>query len=88
MQSKMGVGAIFVSTLAKHRLPTPNYPPKTQTDYLTASLQPIIAFIVLCSIIIRTCLNRKVVNSRLMEELIRWLIHPFLLSRQTHINPH
>jgi len=56
----MGVGAVFVSTLAVHRLPSPANPPVTQQDYLSLALQPIVSFIVLSSIIIRkltTCIN-------------------------------
>jgi len=49
----MGVGAVFISTLAIHRLPSPQDPPVTQQDYLSLSLQPIVSFIVLSSIIVR-----------------------------------
>lgn len=49
----MGVGAVFISTLAIHRLNEPTDPPITQEDYLALTLQPIIAFVVLASIIIR-----------------------------------
>jgi hypothetical protein len=49
----MGVGAIFISTLALHKLPPPHDPPVTQQDYLALSLQPIVSFVVLASIIIR-----------------------------------
>ncbi|KAK7460476.1 hypothetical protein VKT23_009197 [Stygiomarasmius scandens] len=49
----MGVGAIFVSTLAVIRLPEPNYPPQTQTEIIASVLQPIVSFVVLGSIIIR-----------------------------------
>ena len=49
----MGVGAIFVSTLALHKLPSPKYPPETQQDYLALMLQPIVTFVILGSIVIR-----------------------------------
>ena len=49
----MGVGAIFISTLALHKLPAPANPPVTQQDYLATALQPIVSFVVLASIIIR-----------------------------------
>ncbi|TFY83679.1 hypothetical protein EWM64_g332 [Hericium alpestre] len=49
----MGVGAIFISTLALTRLETPQNPPQNQEQLLAAVLQPIVAFVVLCSIIIR-----------------------------------
>jgi hypothetical protein len=49
----MGVGAIFVSTLAVTRLKEPDGPPKNQEELLAATLQPIVSFVVLGSIIIR-----------------------------------
>ncbi|KAK0186438.1 Sodium/hydrogen exchanger [Armillaria mellea] len=49
----MGVGAIFVSTLALTRLPEPQYPPQNQQELLAATLQPIVSFVVLGSIIIQ-----------------------------------
>ncbi|KAJ6571106.1 Sodium/hydrogen exchanger family-domain-containing protein [Mycena capillaripes] len=48
----MGVGAVFVSTLALKRLPTPDDPPQNQQELLAAALQPIVAFVVLGSIVI------------------------------------
>ncbi|KZT10613.1 uncharacterized protein LAESUDRAFT_720955 [Laetiporus sulphureus 93-53] len=47
----MGVGAVFVSTLATTRLPTPHDPPQDQAELLAATVQIIVSFIVLCSII-------------------------------------
>ncbi len=49
----MGVGAIFVSTLAVTELPKPHSPPESQAELLSATLQTIVAFVVLGSIIIR-----------------------------------
>ncbi|KAG2368131.1 Cation/H+ exchanger, partial [Suillus spraguei] len=48
----MGVSAIFVSTLALTRLPTPENPPADQAQYLAATIQPIVSFVVLGSIVI------------------------------------
>ncbi|EJF57784.1 hypothetical protein DICSQDRAFT_173653 [Dichomitus squalens LYAD-421 SS1] len=48
----MGVGAIFVSTLAVTELPTPQSPPQDQAETLAATLQAIVSFVVLGSIII------------------------------------
>lgn len=48
----MGVGAVFISTLALTRLPEPRYPPETQQELLATMLQPIVSFVVLGSIII------------------------------------
>jgi hypothetical protein len=53
----MGVGAVFISSLALTRLPTPHDPPQNQQELLAATLQPIVSFIVLGSIIIRKIVN-------------------------------
>ncbi|KAH9961387.1 Cation/H+ exchanger [Russula dissimulans] len=49
--SQIGVGAIFISTLAQSQLHTPRNPPSSQEDLLATALQPIVAFIVLGSIL-------------------------------------
>jgi sodium/hydrogen antiporter len=49
----MGVGAIFVSSLAVQKLPVPHDPPENHVELLATILQPIVAFMVLGSIIIR-----------------------------------
>lgn len=49
----MGVGAVFISTLAVTRLPVPHSPPQGQAELLAATLQTIVSFIVLGSIIVR-----------------------------------
>ncbi|EJD39934.1 hypothetical protein AURDEDRAFT_116008 [Auricularia subglabra TFB-10046 SS5] len=47
----MGVGAVFISTLAAKELPeVPEEGPLDQAEILAASIQPIVAFMVLCSI--------------------------------------
>ncbi|TCD70861.1 hypothetical protein EIP91_001169 [Steccherinum ochraceum] len=46
----MGIGAVYISTLAAMQLPHPHDPPESQTEYLAATIQPIVAFMVLCSI--------------------------------------
>lgn len=48
----MGVSAVFVSSLALTRLPTPEHPPANQAQYLAATIQPIVSFVVLGSIIV------------------------------------
>ncbi|XP_006461058.1 hypothetical protein AGABI2DRAFT_68765, partial [Agaricus bisporus var. bisporus H97] len=48
----MGVGAIFISTLAKYRLPEPASPPETPQDILATALHPVVGFVVLVSIIV------------------------------------
>ncbi|KAG1867350.1 Cation/H+ exchanger [Suillus subluteus] len=44
--------AVFVSALALTRLPTPENPPADQAQYLAATIQPIVSFVVLGSIIV------------------------------------
>lgn len=46
------LGAIFISTLAVHKLPVPEGEPQTQAELLAKSIQPIISFVVLCSILV------------------------------------
>ncbi|TFK52645.1 hypothetical protein OE88DRAFT_1658020 [Heliocybe sulcata] len=46
----MGIGAVFISTLAAEQLPRPEGSPANQTELLQASIQPIVAFMVLCSV--------------------------------------
>ncbi|KAI9448797.1 Sodium/hydrogen exchanger family-domain-containing protein [Lactarius psammicola] len=48
----IGIGAIFMSTLAAETLPRPQSPPADQAERLAATIQPVIAFMVLCSILI------------------------------------
>lgn len=45
-------GAIFISTLAAEQLPEAHDPPRNQQELLAATIQPIVAFMVLCSILI------------------------------------
>ncbi|KAJ9116967.1 hypothetical protein QFC22_004625 [Naganishia vaughanmartiniae] len=50
----MGVGAIFIATLAKTDLPLAareTDTPVTQTELLASTIQPIVAFMVLCSVV-------------------------------------
>ncbi|KAF9269025.1 hypothetical protein L218DRAFT_1072685 [Marasmius fiardii PR-910] len=51
VRCNMGVGAVFVTSLALTRLPNPQDPPQNQTEVLASMIQPIVAFIVLGSII-------------------------------------
>lgn len=45
-------GAIYTSTLAVEALPRPQNPPANQAERLAAMIQPVVAFMVLCSILI------------------------------------
>lgn len=50
----MGVGAIFISTLARTQLPEPHEEgPIGQAELLSATIQPIVAFLVLASVLCR-----------------------------------
>ncbi|CED85200.1 na h exchanger 1 [Phaffia rhodozyma] len=48
----IGVGAIFISTLAASKLPEPHDPPEGQVELLAATIQPIVHFFVLSSVLI------------------------------------
>jgi len=50
---QMGVSAVFVSTLASTRLPSPADPPANEQQMLAATIQPIVSVVVLGSIFIR-----------------------------------
>jgi hypothetical protein len=50
---QIGVGAVFISALAQSRLEVPHNPPSSQQDVLAIALQPIVAFVVLGSIVTR-----------------------------------
>jgi hypothetical protein len=45
--------AVYISTLALTQLPTPRNPPQSQLDVLTLAIRPIVAFMVIVSLIIR-----------------------------------
>ena len=79
----MGVGAVFVSTLALSRLPTPQNPPQTQLDLLALTLQVIVAFVVLGSIFIRMLLTPFDTNfvTDNSSRHVRRSLHP-ILQRQ------
>ena len=46
-----------MSSVAMTRLPIPHNPPESQPELLAATLQPIVSFIVIGSIIIRTLIR-------------------------------
>ena len=48
----IGVGAVFISTLAAEALPKPENPQEDQVQMLAATIQPIVSFMVLTSITI------------------------------------
>ncbi|GAA6013430.1 hypothetical protein JCM10207_008841 [Rhodosporidiobolus poonsookiae] len=48
----MGVGAIFISTLAAEKLPTPHIPPENPTETLALLITPVTYCIVLSSILV------------------------------------
>ena len=55
--SQMGVGAVYISTLAVTELPEPQSPPQSQAELLASTVQTIVAFVVLGSIIVRKSIN-------------------------------
>ncbi|KZT26781.1 hypothetical protein NEOLEDRAFT_1131816 [Neolentinus lepideus HHB14362 ss-1] len=65
----MGVGAVFVSTLAFTRLPEPGETPETQPELLAATLQTIVSFVVLGSILIRVELQDGLAASQVDLEM-------------------
>ena len=73
----MGVGAMFISTLALHQLPTPSNPPKTQQDILALSIHPIVSFVVLSSIIVRASIVNHFFLSFYLIILLDGLSIPF-----------
>jgi len=83
----MGVGAVFISTLALHRLPTPTDPPVTPQDHLALMIQPIVSFVVLSSIIIRKSLYLFRCSRCLGTNLTicRWLVHSVLQPGVEHL---
>jgi hypothetical protein len=80
----VGVGAIFIATLAAEKLPHPEEPPRSQADYLAVAIEPVVAFIVMCSILIRKKLALlKEQNS--LPFLLDGLSIPFFsLGRRVH----
>jgi hypothetical protein len=87
----MGVGAVFIATLAKTKLPEPQEEPIGQAEILSASIQPIVYFLVLISILCRECCSRpgsRVKASRLLTRralLIDGLSIPFFsLTKRVH----
>lgn len=79
----MGVGAIFVSTLALSRLPTPHSPPANQQELLAATLQTLVSFVVLGSIVIRKSTRTNPDPRRLTSvrpPILRRFVHPVPLT--------
>lgn len=48
----MGVGAVFIGTLATTQLPHPEGEPQNQAELVAITIQPIVFFIILCSVFI------------------------------------
>ena len=62
----MGVGAIFISTLAASKLPEPVYPPTNQVEVLAGTIKPIVHFLVLSSVLIRTSIAHPHLSDRVL----------------------
>ena len=77
----MGVGAVFVSTMALTRLPTPHSPPENEQELLAAVLQVIVSFVVMGSILFR--MSGLLLHFNIAEiPFARWTFNSFLLSRR------
>ena len=48
------IDAVFIFTLAAETLPRPQIPPANQAERIAALIQPVVAFMVLCSILIHS----------------------------------
>jgi hypothetical protein len=81
--------AVYISTFALVKLPAPlnTTNPTDQVDILSATMQPIVAFVVLVSILIRMLISRIVTETRRLI-ICRRTLHPFLQSRKTSSRPH
>lgn len=60
----MGVSAVFVSALARTRLPAPANPPENQAQLLAAVIQPIVSFVVLGSVVVREFFSGLSIGNR------------------------
>ena len=82
----MYTGAIFISTLAAEQLPHPHDPPESQEELLAATIQPIVAFMVLCSITIHGLSIPFFSLSRRVHSVSRtWSRHD--TGRPHHVQP-
>jgi NhaP-type Na+/H+ or K+/H+ antiporter len=84
---QIGVGAIFIATLAQSRLDVPQDPPSSQQDILAIALQPIVSFVVLGSILTRMS-NCFLLRERLFmfTLLYRWPFHTLLFCRPPYFD--
>src|ERR1700722_19347644 len=71
----MGVSAVFVSALALKELPRPHNPPQDHPELLAACLEPMIAFVVLSSILIRESLLYPHPGA-IFPQFHRWSLNP------------
>ncbi|EPT04950.1 hypothetical protein FOMPIDRAFT_46117, partial [Fomitopsis schrenkii] len=83
----MGVGAVFVSTLAVTRLPAPHSPPEGQAELLAATIQTVVSFVILGSIIIRKVYVISMYCAALTREHRR-AVHTLLLLRKDGTHPY
>lgn len=77
----MGVGAVFIATLASTKLPETVENPTSQVELLAGCIQPIIAFMVLCSIVTRRSCGLLVLALHSLHLLqMVFPFHSFLLA--------
>lgn len=61
----MGVGAVFISTMAITRLPEAHHPPQSREDYLFIALESLVPFLVLSSIVVRkSCTQANMIHKK------------------------
>ncbi len=84
---QIGVGAVFISTLAQSRLEVPHDPPSSQQDILAIALQPIVSFVVLGSILTRMSPRFRFRGRFFIFAPVRWPFHSLLFSGPPHFNP-
>ena len=84
----MAPGAVFISTLAAEQLPEAHSPPEGQEQLLAASIQPIVAFMVLCSIAVHGLSIPFFNISRRVQSVSRtWSRHNTMNTYDSHRHP-
>lgn len=78
---QIGVGAVFICTLAQTRIEAPRNPPSSQQDLLATALQPIVSFVVLGSILIRMSTRFRSEDACSCLHRCRWPFYSILFRR-------
>ena len=83
----MGVGALFIATLAVERLPTPTYPPESHLDILSLTIKPIVYFLIMCSILVHGLSIPVFTNSKRLTRRINSISRTFTSGSQNPLEP-